>query len=78
LLITWVGAFKQKYIIIIIIIIIIFINCNWVVTRWQYTFTPRQYTDNTNNKRNKIATNVEECGPCPVFASFLPWHLPYN
>jgi uncharacterized membrane protein YkvI len=33
--------------IIIIIIIIIFINCSWVVTRWQYTFTPRQYTDNT-------------------------------
>jgi uncharacterized ion transporter superfamily protein YfcC len=43
--------------IIIIIIIIIFINCNWVVTWWQYTFTHRQYTDNTNNNRNKIATN---------------------
>jgi len=25
-------------IIIIIIIIIIFINCNWVVTRWQWLF----------------------------------------
>ena len=24
---------------IIIIIIIIFVNCSWVVTRWQYTFT---------------------------------------
>ena len=22
----------------------IFINCNWVVTRWQYTFTHKQYT----------------------------------
>jgi len=21
----------------------IFINCNWVVTRWQYTFTHKQY-----------------------------------
>jgi len=24
---------------------IIFINCNWVVTRWQYTFTHKQYTE---------------------------------
>ena len=23
----------------------IFINCNWVVTRWQYTFTHKQYID---------------------------------
>jgi hypothetical protein len=22
-----------------------FINCNWVVTRWQYTFTHKQYTE---------------------------------
>ena len=29
---------KKKIIIIIIIIIIIFINCNWVVTRWQWLF----------------------------------------
>jgi len=27
--------------------------------------------NNTNNKRTtQIQTNVEECGPCPVFASF--------
>ena len=43
----------------------IFINCNWVVTRWQYTFTHKQYTEQHNR-----TTNVEECGPCPVFASF--------
>jgi hypothetical protein len=42
----------------------IFINFNWVVTRWQYTFTHKQY------KRTQITTNVEECRPCPVFASF--------
>jgi len=24
---------------------IIFINCSWVVTRWQYTFTHKQYTE---------------------------------
>jgi hypothetical protein len=23
----------------------IFINCNWVVARWQYTFTPKQYIE---------------------------------
>jgi hypothetical protein len=50
----------------------IFINCNWVFTWWQYTFTHKQYIEqhksqlnNTNNK-----TNVEECRPCPFFASF--------
>jgi hypothetical protein len=23
----------------------LFINCNWVVTRWQYTFTHEHYTE---------------------------------
>jgi len=23
----------------------IFINCNWVVTRWQYTFAHKQYIE---------------------------------
>jgi hypothetical protein len=28
--------------------------------------------NNTNNNRTtQITTNVEECGPCPVFASFI-------
>jgi len=26
-------------------IYIIFVNCNWVVTRWQYTFTQIQYIE---------------------------------
>jgi hypothetical protein len=30
---------------IVRIIIVIFINCNWVVTRWQYTFKHKQYTE---------------------------------
>ena len=33
---------------IIIIIIIIFINCNWVVTRWQYTFTHKNNIEQHN------------------------------
>jgi hypothetical protein len=48
-------------------------NRNWVVTRWQYTFTSTyaQYTEQHNNNRTtQVTTNVEECGPCPVFASF--------
>jgi hypothetical protein len=28
----------QVYLLIILIIIIIFINCNWVDTRWQWSF----------------------------------------
>jgi len=63
--------------IIYIYIIYLFINCSWVVTRWQYTFTNKQYIEqhkqpnNTNNIRTtQIQTNVVECGPCPVFASF--------
>jgi hypothetical protein len=48
-----------------------FINCNWVVTRWQYTFTHNNTQNNTkNNQTTQIKTTVEECGPCPVFARF--------
>jgi len=52
----------------------VFVNCNWVVTRWQY-YSTHLHTDNTQNKtKNKkttqITTNVEKCGPCPVFANF--------
>ena len=32
------GSIRKTLYIIIIIIIIIFINCNWVVTRWQWLF----------------------------------------
>ena len=48
----------------------IFVNCNWVVTRWQYTFTHKQYIEQykTNNTYNNT-TILEECGPCPVLAS---------
>jgi len=50
----------------------IFINCNWVVNRWQYTFTHKQIhrTTQITKGTTQITTNVEQCGPCPVFASF--------
>jgi len=50
----------------------IFVNCNWVVTRWQY-YSTHLHTDknNTNNNRTtQITTNLGECWPCPVFANF--------
>ena len=39
----------------------IFVNCNWVVTRWQYTFTHKQYIEQykTNNTYNNT-TILEE------------------
>jgi hypothetical protein len=56
----------------------IFVNCNWVDTRWYsthlHTNNPRNNT--INNKTTRITnkttqtTNLEECWPCPVFASF--------
>jgi hypothetical protein len=56
---------SEKYRIILNYLYAIFINCSWVVTRWQYTFT---YTK--IHRKTQITTNVEDCGPCPVFASF--------
>ena len=51
-----------------------FVNCNWVVTLRQY-YSTHVYTNNTwkntnNNKTTQITTNLEECGPYPVVASF--------
>jgi hypothetical protein len=53
------------------LIYVIFINCNWVVTRWQYTFVHKQYIEQHEQQQNNtITTDVVDCGPCPVFASF--------
>jgi len=35
----------MKITVVVIIDIDIFINCNWVVTRWQYTFAHKQYIE---------------------------------
>jgi hypothetical protein len=44
----------------------------------QYIFTHKQYTERykTNNTQNNT-TILEECGPCPILASYT-LHLPYN
>jgi hypothetical protein len=43
----------------------IFINCNWVLTRWQYTFTHEHYTE-----QHKLQPSNIKCGPFPDFVSF--------
>jgi hypothetical protein len=54
----------------------IFVNCNRVYTRWQYysthlhTNSTYLYNNTNNNRTTQITTNMEECRPCPVFASF--------
>jgi hypothetical protein len=45
----------------------IFINCNWVVNPGGSS-TVHIYTQTI--RTTQITTNVEECEPCPVFASF--------
>ena len=50
----------------------IFVNCNWVVTRWQ-KYSTRLHTNNTQNDTKQTihsAIQLEECGPCPVLASY--------
>ena len=62
----------------------IFGDYNWVDTRWQqysthlhtnstqYTFTHKQYTVHiyTQTVHRRTQLIWEECGPCPVFASY--------
>jgi hypothetical protein len=49
----------------------VFVNCNLVVTRWQYTFTHKQYIEQHKQLMWKSA------GRAPSLR-VLPWHLPYN
>jgi len=39
----------------------------------QYTFTHKQYIEQHNRHKHYIEqqlTNWEECGPCPIFATY--------
>jgi hypothetical protein len=50
------------------------VNCNWVATRWQQ-YSTHLHTNSTQNdtKQTMHRTTqkfLEECGPCPVFASY--------
>jgi hypothetical protein len=51
----------------------IFVNCNWVVTRWQKYSTHLHTKITQNDTKQTIHTTtqlLEECGPCPVLASY--------
>ena len=44
------------------------LGCNPVAV---HIYTHKQYIELHNNNRTaQITTNVEECGPCPIFGSF--------
>ena len=49
----------------------IFVNCSWVDTRWQ-KYSTYLHTNNTYNDTKQIyrTQQLEECGPCPVLASY--------
>ena len=51
----------------------IFVNCNWVVTRWQQYSTDLHTNSTLNDTKQTIhrtTQQLEECGPCPVLASY--------
>jgi hypothetical protein len=61
----------------------IFVNCNWVASRWQQ-YSTHLHTNSTQNDskqtihrttQNKQYTEqhtiLEECGPCPILASYI-------
>jgi hypothetical protein len=36
----------------------------------QYTFTHKQYIERYKTKNTQNNTTIEECGPCPVLATY--------
>jgi hypothetical protein len=58
----------------------IFVNCSWVVTRWQQ-YSTHLHTNNTqSNTKQKIhrkTQQLESAGRAPSWL-VIPWHLPYN
>jgi hypothetical protein len=58
----------------------VFVNCNWVVTRWQQysTHIHRNNTQNeTKQTHRKIQKFWKSAGLAPSWP-VIPWHLPYN
>ena len=58
----------------------IFVNCNWVVTRWQ-KYSTHLHTNNTyNDTKQRIIeqhNNWMGAGRAPSWL-VLPWHFPYK
>ena len=87
-----VAGHKKKIILVFMYVVVIydlFVNCNWVVTRWQQYGTHLHTNSTQNNTKQTIHrttqnkqyteqhNNLGECGPCPVLASYtLAFALP--
>jgi hypothetical protein len=63
----------------------IFVNCSWVDTRWQYTFTHKQYIErhnwqqnNTNNKENNTNNKFGKVLAVPSWNGAGPWNKQWN
>ena len=59
----------------------IFVNCNWVVTRWQ-KYSTHLHTNNTQNDTKQTIHRTTQqfwksAGRAPSWL-VIPWHLPYN
>ena len=59
----------------------IFVNCNWVVTRWQQ-YSKHLHTNSTQNDTKQTIHRTtqliwESAGRAPSWL-VIPWHLPYN
>jgi hypothetical protein len=56
------------------IFMIYLLNCNWVATRWQQYSTHLDKNSTQNGTKQTIYRTtqkcLEECGPCPIFASY--------
>ena len=61
--------------------IYIFVNCNWVVTRWQKYSTHLQTNNTQNDTKQTIHRPTQQFwksgGRAPSWL-VIPWHLPYN
>ena len=59
----------------------IFVNCNWVVTRWQ-KYSTHLHTNNTqNDTKQTIHRTIQQFWKSACRAPswlVIPWHLPYN
>jgi hypothetical protein len=60
----------RLYLIIIIIIIYLLTAIGLSPDGSTHLHTNNTQNNTNNNRTTQIATNVEESGPCPVFASF--------
>ena len=59
----------------------IFVNCNWVVTLWQW-YSTHLHTNNTQNNTKQTILRTKKnfwksAGRAPSWR-VIPWHLPYN